>query len=49
MTDILDDIFISMGFPEKDLKASKIRGYLYTGMIFLTGMTTAFLLALILG
>ena len=48
MIDLIDKLFISLGFDQAELKASVFRGWLYAGMIYCLGIITAFLIVLIL-
>lgn len=42
MTHIMDKFFIHIGFNREELTASNSRGWIYIGMIFLIGLSTAF-------
>lgn len=44
MTDLMDRFFARIGFSLHELHTSDYRGLLYIGMIFLSGMTTAFII-----
>ncbi len=44
MTNLMDKVFISMGMDGKEIKDTQIRGVLYIGMIYMTGLTSAFLI-----
>jgi len=48
MTVLMDRFFSKMGLEEQELKHSSQRGYLYMGMIFMLGITSAFLVMAIL-
>jgi hypothetical protein len=39
----MDKFFSNIGLEEQELKNSKIRGYLYIGMIFMLGIIVSFL------
>lgn len=42
MTDFMDRFFARIGFSIQELHTSHYRGLLYIGMVFMSGMTTAF-------
>lgn len=42
MTNLMDKFFISMGLEAVEIKASPYRGWIYVGMIYLLGLTSAF-------
>ena len=44
MTNLMDKMFISMGLDGKEIKDTQIRGVLYIGMIYMIGLTSAFLI-----
>lgn len=44
MTVLLDRFFIKTGFDRQEIESTPHRGYLYIGIIFMLGMTTAFLI-----
>ena len=44
MTLLMDKFFIKIGFDTKELKACKIRGALYIGMVYTIGMASAFMI-----
>ena len=41
---MMDKMFISMGLDGKEIKDTQIRGVLYIGMIYMIGLTSAFLI-----
>lgn len=49
MITLMDHFFIRIGFQEDELKRSAIRGWLYMGMIYMIGLTTAFLIMALIG
>ena len=44
MTPLLDRLFISIGLDSKDIENSPMRGALYIGIIYMIGLTSAFLI-----
>lgn len=48
MTILMDRLFIKIGFDDEELQNSSYRGYLYVGMIFMLGLTVAFLIMTLL-
>jgi len=44
MTGLIDRFMIYIGFEKDDLLSSRYRGWLYAGIIFILGITTAFLI-----
>jgi|GEM_PF-3926205 len=44
MTPLMDRLFISIGLDPKEIKNSPLRGALYIGIIYVCGLTSAFLI-----
>jgi len=44
MTRLMDKVFIHLGMERVEIEASDIRGGLYIGMVFMTGLGSAFLI-----
>ena len=42
MINLMDRLFISIGFEKREIKASPIRGWIYFGIIYFLGLTSAF-------
>ena len=49
MTNLMDNLFIKIGFDNRDIKRSSKRGVFYVGIVFMLGMTTAFIIMIFLG
>lgn len=48
MTILMDRFFIKIGFDPEDVQSNPRRGLLYIGMIYMSGMATAFLIMALL-
>ncbi|MEP3890713.1 MAG: hypothetical protein ABJN69_09600 [Hellea sp.] len=44
MTQVFDTFFVHIGFDYEQLKASNLRGWIYTGIVFMGGLSAAFLI-----
>lgn len=42
MTVLMDKFFVKIGFESQDIKRSSKRGFLYIGIIFMSGLAAAF-------
>ncbi|MEP3895304.1 MAG: hypothetical protein ABJN52_15090 [Litorimonas sp.] len=49
MTNFMDKVFISIGLDKAELEVSDHRGLLYVGIVFASGLATAFLIVILLG
>lgn len=49
MTDIMDKFFVRIGFKRDELEASHLRGFLYVGIVYMIGLSSAFLIMTAIG
>jgi len=49
MTGIVDKFFIYIGFDKNELEMSDVRGLLYIGIVFMMGVSSAFIIMTLIG